>query len=296
MFKDLGNKIILSLSYIDQFQYPLTKEEIFLRIIGKNNTFTLREVEKELVNLVSSGKLCSDKGFYSLEGSNSHVLTRLKRSKHSRRKWLEVEEFVSVVKHIPWIKAILVTGSLAVNNAKKNDDIDFLIIVKKNRLWIVRVLTVIFAFIKGKKRSWNGVDSNTWCLNLWLEDTSLKLPKRLRNIYGAFEISQAVWVFDRENSKNKFFELNSWAQEFLPNYFYFQKNNKAEIRSGKSKDYLFTGLFLNITNNILFFLQYLYMRPHMTTEKVEKNFAFFHPRDTKKLVLGQWIRKFKKAI
>ena len=297
MIKGLDNKILLSLSYTDQFKYPLTKEEIFLRIIGREKSLSINKLETELVKMVSSGKIFVKNNFYFLKGSGNHIYTRIKRKQYSQKKWFEVEEFIRVVRLIPWIKGVLVTGSLAVNNVIENDDIDFLIIVQANRLWISRILVVFFTFLNGKKRSWNGAYSNTWCLNLWLDDNSLELPQRLRNIYGAFEICQAVWIYDKGGTKNQFFDLNKWAKKFLPNYFAFQKEvDSLETSVLSHTTNLLADFVLKELNNLLFIFQYLYMRPHMTSEKVKKNFAFLHPRDTKKQILGRWLRTYEKVI
>lgn len=298
MLKDLNNRILLILSYTDQFKYPLTKEEIFLRVIGQSDrSLTIKKIEKKLLELVLAGKVAVKDNFYFIKGSDKYIDVRIKRKIYSQKKWLEAKEFVRLIKIIPWVKAVLVTGSLAVDNVIENDDIDFLIITQENRLWISRILVVLFAFLKGKKRSWYGKFHNTWCLNLWLDDKSLELPERLRNVYGAFEICQAVWVYDRGNTKQVFFDLNIWAKTFLPNYFVFQKETVPyEISSSGKATNLFIDFFLNKLNSFSFFLQYLYMRPHITSEKVNKNFAFFHPRDTKKQVLGRWLKTYKKTV
>lgn len=298
MLKDLDNKILLSLSYTDQFKYPLTKEEVYLRILGsQDQSLTVEKVESKLKEMVAAGRISFKDNFYFLNGSEKFIEVRKKRKNFSQKKWLEVTEFVQIVKFIPWIKGVLITGSLAVDNAIENDDIDFLIITQKDRLWISRILVVFFTFLKGKKRSWNGEFSNTWCLNLWLDEESMELPERLRNVYGAFEVCQAVWVYDRGMTKNRFFDLNIWANNFMPNYFDFQKSatsdviNLLENNTNSVADFIFKNL-----NEWLFMLQYLYMKQHMTSEKVKKNFAFFHPRNTKKLVLGRWLRTYKKFV
>ncbi len=297
MRKGLSDKIILSLSYTDQFQYPLKKEEIFLRILGQGNSLTLTDVEFELSKMVIARKIFVKNDFYFLKGSSKHIHTRIKRKTFSQKKWIEVGEFVGIARHIPWIKGILVTGSLAVDNVIENDDIDFLIITQKNRLWISRILAVLIVFSKGRKRSWNGRFSNTWCLNLWLDEESLELPVRLKNVYGAFEICQAVWAYDRGDTKRKFFNLNMWAKKILPNYYIYQKRIIPLVLDTESNNInLFLDFVLNGLNSILFILQYLYMKPHMTSERVEKNFAFFHPRDTKRQLLGRWFRKYKVIV
>ena len=294
MFKDLSTKIILAISYTDQFKYPLTKEEIFLRLIGESNFISLEDVTSKLDSLVDEEKIFSSEGFYFLKPGVGRVETRLRRKKYSLKKWLEVKEFAELMKFIPWIRGVAVTGSLAVNNAKKNDDVDFLIITQEKRLWLSRVLVAFFLLLKGKKRSWSGAEANSWCLNFWLNEACLELPDRLKNIYGAFEVAQAIWVYDRGDIKKKFFESNNWAEKFLPNYFNFQKKNKSFIVKNNSNFGLsIFNFLLDLINHILFLVQYLYMKPHMTSEKVDKSFAFFHPRDTKKQVFSRWLRKFK---
>lgn len=299
----LSSKIILALSHTDQFKYPLTRDEIFLRIIGSNQEVGAAKLDKELNNLVLRHKIFIDQGLYFLKGSNKYISTRLKRREYSEKKWLEAEQFARGVKIIPWVKGIVVTGSLAADNAMKNDDIDFLIIVQENRLWISRLFIVFFSLLNNKKRSWDGDYANTWCLNLWLEENSLKMPKRLENIYGALEVCQAVWVYSRQDTKEKFFNLNNWAEKFLPNYFKYQKENKTKELPNNheltmiepNQNFSSIGFFLDRLNSFMFFLQYLYMKPHMTSENVNKNYAFFHPRNTKRQVLGNWIRKYREV-
>ncbi len=43
--------------------------------------------------------------------------------------------------------------------------------------------------------------------------------------------------------------------------------------------------------NLAFRLQYWYMKPKMTRERVGRHFAFFHPRPTEKIVLEEYRRR-----
>ncbi|MCB9813489.1 MAG: hypothetical protein H6772_03720 [Pseudomonadales bacterium] len=293
MFKDLSKKIIFTIAYTDQFQYPLTKEEIYLRIIGNHKKVSFKFFENLLKKLVTNDKISLINGLYFLKGSEKTVGLRVNRNAYSQIKWGEAEDFVKLVKFIPWIKGVAVTGSLAVNNARKNDDIDFLIVTQNSRLWLTRIIIVLIAQIKGRKRSWDNEEANSWCLNLWLEEKTLKLPNRLKNIYGAFEVCQAIWIYEKGNTKSMFFQLNNWVIKYLPNFYLFQKNNNDKLISVKNSSQLSALKYLlDVLNQILFYLQFLYMKPHMTKESVGVNFAFFHPRDTKKLIFSKWFRKF----
>lgn len=306
MINGLEERILLIFSHTFQFSYPLTKEEIILRFIGNMNGISETELNNSLLKLLANGKLFFTNGFYHLDKNGDSVKTRINRIKYSKEKWQEVDSFVSKVKLMPSVLGILVTGSLALDNVTKNDDIDFFIITENNRLWITRLIISIFALFNGKKRSWHGRFQNTWCLNMWLERSQIELPDRLRNIYGSFEVAQAVWVYDKKNVKKDFFTFNSWAKNYLPNYYEFQRNNNSrffntnlndsnDLSSSSDRgvvDVKFKNNFLNLLNSLAYYIQKVYMIPHITREKVGKSFAFFHPRDTKKIILGKWYRKY----
>lgn len=295
MLSGLQKNIVLTLAYTDQFDFPLTKQEIFLRLVGAGGQVSKKVLDDELKNLVSKKVLVTEGEYFRLKNSNLDSSVRRFRQKYSRRKWKEVDEFVFVISKIPWVKAIVVTGSLAVDNAKLNDDVDFMIITQEKRLWLARVLLAAYAFLRGRRRSWQREEPNSWCLNLWLDESSLKLPARLKNIYGAFEICQAIWVYDRGGIKSRFFQLNSWAEKFLPNYFAFQQKSLEKSMSNKSGLTVFQVVF-DYLNTVFYWMQYLYMKPHMTREKVAESYAFFHPRDTKKIVLSRWLRRYNENL
>lgn len=295
MLSGLQKNIVLTLAYTDQFSFPLKKQEIYLRLIGESGRVSKKVLSSEIQKLVNNQVLVAEGEYFRLKNSNLDSSVRRFRQKYSKRKWKEVDEFVYFVSKIPWVKAIVITGSLAVDNAKVNDDVDFMIITQEKRLWLARVLLAAYAFLKGRRRSWQREEPNSWCLNLWLDESSLKLPQRLENIYGAFEICQAIWVFDRGGVKSKFFHLNSWAEKFLPNYFAFQQENLNKSKPDEPS-WPTLQVFLDLINKIFFWMQYLYMKPHMTREKVAESHAFFHPRDTKKMVLSRWLRRYNKNL
>lgn len=286
MITDLQKQIIITLSYTDQFDFPLTAIEIFTRLITNNLNITQSNVNQSLDSLVNSNFLIKSDFYYLLSNKSKNM--RFKRNKYSEAKWLEADEFVKIAKKTPWIKGILITGSLAVNNAKKNDDIDFMIVLTKNRLWLTRLLLIIFASIKGKRRSWSREEKNSWCFNLFIDETELKLDKKLRSIYGAYEVAQAVWLYNRDGVKEKFFLQNNWVKNFIPRYYILQKNNEVLYTSTHNYYIPVISNIIDILNYIAFKAQYLYMKPHMTREKVALNYAFFHPRNTKRKIFANW--------
>jgi hypothetical protein len=141
------------------------------------------------------------------------IKLRRRRLEISRQKWLKAKKFVRILSLIPWIKLVCVTGALAMNNAEPADDIDLMIVTSANRLWLTRLLVLIFGFPwlrRGRKIN------DRLCFNLWLDETAL--PLKERNLYTAHELCQAKPIFDRDNTYQKFIQANLWYKRFLPNW------------------------------------------------------------------------------
>src|SRR3989344_4752299 len=67
---------------------------------------------------------------------------RLRRQRASQRKLFLATRLAGILRLVPTINFVAVTGSLAVGNAKRTDDIDLLIITSPNTLWLTRLLVI----------------------------------------------------------------------------------------------------------------------------------------------------------
>jgi len=304
----LAKRILITISYTEQFSFPLSSQELYLRL-AVDFSVSKKDFTKSILFLLKNNFITYyDRHFFifglDIKKQKELLLTKKNRALFAKKKWQELALFLKFAKFIPFISAIAVTGSLAVNNTLRDDDIDFLIVTKANRLWITRIIIVALASIFGKRRSFAKEEKNSWCFNLWVEETDLKMPSKSRSAYEAYEVAQAVWVLDREKIKIKFKKLNKWAKKFVFNYYHLNKStqNVAPIHTSNA-NYLsiFAEAFvisqlLSLINFLLFLLQYMYMKPHMTREKVSKSHAFFHPRDTKGQIDVNWKKSLSRVL
>lgn len=286
----IQRRILLTLSYSAQFNYPLTIEELWQRLITDTdipfkavNTITERLVAKKIIT--------KKQRYYYLTAVPLDISIRQTREVISKNKFREAERFVEIARKIPWIQAIAVTGSLAVNNAKEDDDIDFLIVTTKHSLWISRLLVICIALFRHKRRSWGGEEKNSWCFNMWLEEDQLGMPRRLHTLYGGYEICQTRWIYDRNKIvSGAYYKLNRWVLRYLK-HFYHEVHSEV----GKSAFHVKSvNLFTAFINYSAYLLQRIYMVPHLTKEKVSLSYAFFHPRDTKMLIYDTWQKIVEK--
>lgn len=283
----LSRQILLTISYCDQFDFPLTYSEIKQRLIGEVN---YKETSDEKVlaaihSLLQREVLGKSGEYYYLVNREKIVTTRIKRFQLSQAKWKEAQKLSLFLKKIPWISALGVTGALAMNNVVDDDDIDFFVVTKKNRLWLVRPILIFYAYLKGKRRSWQKEEENSWCFNLWLEDSALIIPKESRSLYVAYEILQTKWLFIENYSFNRYYFGNTWVFKLFSGY---KSTLDLSARQLDKSDFDLFSFFWSTINVTFYCLQRIYMHKHKTNERVSISSAFFHPRDTKGLVYRRW--------
>ena len=206
--------ILKTLAYADVFSYPLTSKEIHLFLIGqKTNQADLAKELKGLKNISQK------RGFFYLENQEKIFYLRQKRKKYSQGKIKIAKKVTNWLKLIPWIKMVGITGNLAMNNADMDDDIDLLILTTKDRLWLSRLSAILITELLGaRRRPGQKSVANKICLNMFLDETHLKIPQKEQNLITAHEICQLKPLFSKDNFYHKFIQQNPWAQKFLPNW------------------------------------------------------------------------------
>jgi len=206
--------ILKTLAYADVFSYPLSLKELYLFLIGKK--INEKDLSTQLKGLKNIGK---KQGFFCLKNQEKNFNLRQKRKKDSQAKFKIAQKVAYWLKFIPWIKMVGVTGNLAMNNAQSDDDIDLLILTKKNRLWSTRLLAILITEILGiRRRAGQKEVANKICLNMFLDEVHLQIPQKEQNLFTAHEICQLKPLLSKDNFYSKFIAQNQWYQKFLPNW------------------------------------------------------------------------------
>lgn len=277
--------IFYSICYSDIFDYPLSKEIVFKYAIS--SAVSKKETQKYLSILKSKNYISEENGYFCIKGKEKNIKELLKRKKISEKKNLKAKRIVNILKKIPSIKLIGVSGSLALDNAKEQDDIDLFFISKKNTMWLTRLFVLLTLLIFGIKRSAEELTAkDKICANMFLDESNLVLPPSKQNIYTAHEVAQVKPLFEREGMYNKFLFKNNWIKKFLP--------NSVSWKTIKSND----KQTVTVSEPLLFFeaiaekLQLFYMRKKRTKEIITSSLLAFHPKDMQEIVL----RKYKERI
>lgn len=253
--------------YHNIFDYPLTFNELI-----KWSCANKSEFKKDL-------KISFKNGFYFVDGREGLVYKRNIRKRISEKKLEKARKAAKILSLIPFIKMVGVTGSLAMKNADKFDDLDMLIITKQGTLWTTRLLSYLLLkmFNLNVRKPGKSNQNDELCLNMWLDEIDLVWSKRERNIYSAHEILQITPLINKEKSYEKFVASNKWTFGYWPNavekniYRYSFKHAKL-TKPG-------------LVEKFAFLLQKIYMKTKITREFVSSTRAIFHPRDLSKVII-----------
>lgn len=239
----LKDDIKKTIEYAESYHCRLTKEQIYGRLISKNN-YKLRITNYE---------------FKHQKLDKAKNLAQILRRKFKN------------------ILFIGVTGSVATEFPKKNDDIDLFIIVKRNTLWMTRFWVRFYIWKNGipHRKYGKKEGKDEFCFNMWLDEDALLLPKNRQILRNAVDMVLMKKVFDKENTYLKFLKINKWAKKWVATPY--SCLNPSSLRLSSNGYLPLTGENnINCFINILYFVpQYVFMWPKMRGQIVDLHRAMW---------------------
>lgn len=233
----LQKSILSTLAYYDALDYPLTSFEVFKYLVNplhiasfywvveptsehfkaveldRFSTITLCNIRKVLESNELKKFISEKNGFYFLRNREEIIRTRIDRQKIADQKWKKARKIIRRLQIIPYLRMVAVSGSLALNNTKKESDFDLLIVVKNKRIWLARFLITSFIQLMGRRRHKN-ITEDRICLNHYITDKSLEI--KFKSLYNAQTYAHIVPVLEIEEwIYNKFQKANKWVKDYL---------------------------------------------------------------------------------
>lgn len=207
--------ILKTITYFNVFSYPVTAEEIYFFL---DRPVSNQELEDAISHLVTIKQIWQFENFYMLFNDPLLIQRRIEGNKLAQKLMKRAKRVAKFLSYFPFTRGIAVSGSLSKNFADENSDLDFFIIAKANRLWILRLFNSILC----KAARFTGF-SKWFCLNYIIDEVALTINEK--NIFTAIEVSTLIPLRGLR-AFEEFFEANTWVNEYLPNY----KPNDASIK------------------------------------------------------------------
>ena len=199
--------VIDALSYADAFDWPLTPAEVhcFLPVAAN-----LADVLPIVGSLHRQGVIGLRDGLAHLAPRADLFDRRRALEASSRRLWPRARRAAAVLARLPFVRLVGVTGSLAVNAAAADADIDLFIVTADDRLWLTRAAAI------GVVRT-GALAGTRLCPNYLLAELALELPATERDRFTAHELAQLVPLAGAATYA-RLLEANAWYRELLPNH------------------------------------------------------------------------------
>ena len=276
--------ILKTLAYRSVFNYPLTIHQLGTTLITITK-IEYKALEKNLEKLEGQKLIKKKDGKYFLAAVKP--LSWKLRTLQSKKTLKESDPVFSILKKIPWIKMLAVTGSVAAFNTDKKDDIDIFIIASRNRMLITRFFVVLLLKAAGKYR----VDKNPSqkiCPNIYIDESLLAWDKTKRNVYVAHEILMMRPIINKDEMYFRFIKANSWVFDFFANYkieHYSLDNLKKKVKPSR---------IVNLLEKVLMQLQVSYMKRKRTEEVATKTIIHFNKNDWTDKIIKEYRGMLKK--
>ncbi len=289
IYKTCKNDVLKTLLYFDAFQYPLTLEEIVLF-----SQFSLEEIKESLEQLITNKTIFKLKEFYAISEKTCRVERREignKKAKQILKKAKKVSNFIS---QFPFVEAVFLSGSLSKGYFGKDDDIDYFVVTKPNRVWVSRTLLIAYkkVFLLNSKKY--------FCVNYFMSTNALEIEEKNR-----FTATEFVTLIPMSGN-GVYKELqnnNPWVLDYFPNYDTNKKSIPIKIKLFKRfSEYVLNGKFgdrlenkfMKITkNHQQKKFKKLIKKDFEIAFKGDKNTSKHHPDNHQKRVLNLLNEKIK---
>lgn len=286
MDSKIYSSILKTICYADVFDYPLKEKEV-RHWIKDSRILGYSDIKK------ANGVIIHRDDFMFMKGREELIKTRLQRGAISKRKLFIAKRVASLLGHIPTIKLIGVSGSVAMSNASKEDDIDLFIITAAHTVWLTRFLTTFLVELFSKRRHPNDtVVADKICLNMFVDENYLGILEEKQNFYTAHEVCQLKLLYEKDNTYQKFLTANRWVRKYLPNGIMI-KDKGLRIKEKSRKISFIIHHLSFIIEFLAKHLQLWYMRKRLTTEVISDHYLAFHPKDYTKDILAAFEQRVK---
>ncbi len=276
----IKKEVLKRLRFFHYFLYFPLEEELYRFLPVKVSKKKFKNILKDLVGKGRIKDLKAEGKRFLLSHLSPKFakLMFLDRVGEYRKKLFNrrFQNYIKILRLLPQIRFVGLSGSLAWGAADKADDIDLFIITKKGRLWTGRFLAVVLAFLLGIKRKREEKKApGKACLNLFFDEGDLEVPEAKQSEYVAFELLALKPLFDK-GVYEKFLQKNkALIKRYFPNAE-VKPGNETERLSRSWKLFTKLGDFLEF---VLGRLQLFLINRHKTHELVTSTQLWFFPED-----------------
>jgi len=185
----------------------------------------LEKIISELESPEIKSKIGFSQGFYYLSGKEKNIARRKERYLIAEKKYKKVKRLAKYLACLPQVAGVAVSNTLAINNSRREADIDLFVIARAGKIWSARFWSIMPLYFFGKRPK-PGATQDKYCFSYWVDANHLDIkPWKLeKDIYYIYWLATLMPVYDQ--IFHKFWLANDWVNYFLPNFDYPKPNRR----------------------------------------------------------------------
>jgi len=287
---NLEKSILHTLSFFSAQDLAVSLLELhnlLIRVSKDQQPARVGELRDALSGLVP-GKVASQAGLFTLPNRPDLFERRHFTYINTMKLFQKANRWATFLRHIPYVRAVCISGSTAQMNSSDESDIDLFIIVEPKRIFLARVLVSLYFQLLGMRRHADKVVER-FCLNHYIICDLVILEDR--NHYTAMLYSSFLTLFGRSYVE-EFWKANLfWIQKYflqaeLPSSHVFEKAESPQSIAQKVLEIIFRPI-----SGILERLTGFYQRNRIHESEyvtVSVNQLSFHPDSKGQRILSKY--------
>jgi len=200
---DARTDVLRLVLYFDIFQHPLRDAEL-VRLVDPARP---ERVHEAVARLAASGELEHRQSHLYRPGRKELIARRKERAANAERLWPLAKVAAATLTRLPFVRGVLVTGSLSKLSTAPGDDVDFMILTAPGRVWTLHSLLQV------ARRSWPRALRDLFGNNYMLAEDRPLIGDR--NLFTAIELATAVPMAGPVACA-RLMEANDWVRTFVP--------------------------------------------------------------------------------
>ena len=225
--------------YSAEGRSALTQDEIYSYLHKpKNDVGNSKPTEKEfadcLADMKKNGLIFKEGDYYSSENRAGFEKENIKKARQSAGKIKKNKWSLRFLRAVPFTRAIAVTGSVAIQNARPTSDLDLLIIAQKGRIWTARIVALLILEILRRRRE---KSKEKVCLNFFVVESAIA---PIQNVASANMLLRAIPLSGRKKYY-EFLAQNRWTENFIYPTAKSASENERTPFIAKFFEYLLSG-------------------------------------------------------
>ena len=195
-----------SVVYAALFDYPLTLAQLREGLIAE------RADEAELLHWYNhsaclSASIDHREGYFYPRGRHDLLATRREREHASRDLLRTLAAPLTALTHMPFVRMVALSGSLAHLNGNAEADLDLFVVTSARRVWTVTVVTLALARLFGWRKR--------LCLNYIVSERALWIAPA--DLFSANQIVHLQPLVG-QSTYEQFLDANRFVERFYPNF------------------------------------------------------------------------------